>query len=413
MQIRLSKSTYLIIASILFLSFWGIKPITTFLNRDIILMMSLIWAILGFYLQWKKQNLFRISFKNYHWIWILIFLGIFISMNNAYIFWNQSLSTTFIAQRFEYTFILLPAIFFIQPSIQDIIKTLRIISYITLTIWIISIIMPNIIGISKEVIERRSSETSTDIGYYVKGFHFVVLYTYFLIQKYIQKFKLKSFLIASCWILLIILYQNRSLIIGIIVAFVYSLTKLKSNHKPIVITCIGILCIIFLVETQEIWYSLIEETESQLNDQEYNRWKALNYYLFDYSPNLWCYIFGNGMPSGGNSELGNLYWFNMERGIFTSDLGMIGMWVHYGIIPLIGIYYIIFKTLFNKSIPLWLKFMSFHILIIPTIFEFSSGTGILLFTFIIYLYIFFKNQVSIKRKLNITQRYARHNYSKL
>jgi len=106
---------------------------------------------------------------------------------------------------------------------------------------------------------------------------------------------------------------------------------------------------------------------------------------FEYSPNWFCYIFGNGFPSGGNSSLGVLMWKNFERGIFASDLGMIGMWVDYGIIPLIAIYAVLINVLRRKYMPLAMKFISLHIILVPTIFHFWTNPGIALFVLIIYL----------------------------
>ena len=406
----ISKFTYLLISGILLLSFWNITPITSFLSRDIIFLLSMILAMIGLYLPQNYLNISTKYLKRYNWLWICIFLGIFISMCNAYLFWGQDILTTFLAQRFTYTFILIPVLIRIQPSSSDIIRVLKILSYVTLIIWIISIIKPNLIAtISEDAIDRKNSNESTDIGYYVLGINIVVCYTYYLIQEYIERFNYKKFFAASFWIIFIILYQNRSMMIGVIIVFIYSLTKLKSKYKPFIICCICIFICLFLNYTWNIWISLFEESQNQLTDSDYNRWKALDYYLNDYSPNLWCYLFGNGMPSGGNSDLGNLYWQNMSKGIFISDIGMIGMWINFGIISLLSIYYTLIKILTKKIFPRWLKFISFHILIIPTIFTFGNGAGIFLFSLIIYSYIYYFELPHIKQK---HKQYARNYYNK-
>jgi len=385
------------------------------LNKDIILVLSLALSIWGIF---QQKDIFALPdkyFNKYHWIWISIFLGVVISMFNAEFFWGQSVSITIITQRSLYAFILLPAIIHIQPSIQDIQKAIKILSYITFSVWIISIISPNMIAsISEETItNRNSNNANTDIGYYVTGIHIVALYTYLLIQKYIQHFSYKHFLKALFWIGFIILYQNRSMMIGVILIFIYSLTKLKSKYRPIIIGSICIVVLIFISHTWNIWIALIDETQNQLVDKDYNRWKALYYYLYDYSPNWWCYLFGNGMPSGGNSALGNLYWLNMSNGIFSSDLGMIGTWVHFGIIPLIGIYYVLIQILAKNKFPLFLKFISFHIIVVPTIFAYNSLPGILLFTIIIYLYIHYSELPQYKRRYHQIKQYVSYHYRKL
>lgn len=397
---KISKFTYILVASILMLSFWNFRPIVSILNRDLILAMTLLWAILGFFLPMRRIP--PRCFHKYNWLWIGIFAGVFISMLNADFFWGQAVKTTFIAQRFSYAFILLPALFYVQPSVNDLLRTVRIISYITLGMWMLSVVAPGLIGsISEDSIESRSSNagSTTDIGFYVTGIQFAVLYTYYLIQRYIRHFTYKRFFTAMFWIAFIILYQNRSMMIGILLAFAYSLIRLKSKYKPIIIGSICIIAVAFIAYTWQIWSSLLTETQAQLGDKDYNRWKALFYYFSDYSPNLWCYLFGNGMPSGGNSDLGNLMWLNMAMGIYASDLGMIGMWTDYGLLPLVCVYYVIIRILAKNYYPLWLKFMCFHILIVPTIFHFWSGQGILLFVMTIYLFAYYDIKRRIKQRI--------------
>lgn len=392
---KISKCTYLLIASFIYLSFWNLNLISTLINNDMITLMAYIWSIIGFTIKKDKLNIPNINFTKYNWIWIVFLIGVFVSMINAELFWNQPIKTTFLAQRNLYSIILLPALFSVQPSASDILKTLKIVSYITVSMWIISIFYPQLFSnISENMIELKDNET-TDIGYYINGINIVVLYTYYKIQNYVQNFNYKKFFNALFWIIFIFLYQNRSLMIGVIIIFLYSIFKMKSRHKIIIFCIVIILTILFVTFTSNIWTALIEETNSQLNDEDYNRWKALYYYIYEYSPNSWCFIFGNGMPSIGNSYLGFLYSLNKSNGIYTSDLGMFGCWVHFGIISFICIYIILFKALLNKNIPLWHKFMCIHIILIPTIFTYHITSGILYFVIIIYLYCYY-NEISTK-----------------
>lgn len=408
---KLSKFAYLLITCILMLSFWNVRPIVALLNRDTIFVITLAWAAAGFFLFKDVQNLPVVFFKKYRCILILIFAGIFLSMFNSYLFREQGIITTFIAQRFTYTFIILASLAYVQPTLRDIIKALRIVSYITLLAWIASAVSPHFFfNISEETLRLKAS---TDIGFTVVGIQIVTLYTYYLIYKYVKHFTVKDFLTAFFWIGFIFLYQNRSMMIGVIVAFVYSLTKLKSRYKLFIILGISSAACVFIFYTWQIWVSLIAETDSQLGNKDYNRWKALNYYLTDYSPNIWCYLFGNGMPAGSFSELGRLYWYNFSRGIYTSDIGMIGMWAHYGILPLIGIYFVLIKILFGKRFPLWLKFMSLHICIVPTIFHFSNASGILTFVLVIYLYMYYCELPHFRMYYSYINKYACRHYCKL
>ncbi len=385
------RSFYILICLLLSLNFWSLSFLSNYLNNDISFFIIMLWSLVPYFIYNPLESLVKLnSFKNLKYLY-LIWLGIFISVFSAYFFWGQQIHITLIAQRSLYSFLLLPALLYIAPSEKEIFKALEWISIGTMFVWVLSIFAPQLISsISEDVIEMSENRDSSDIGFYVGGIHFVVLYFYFLVQKYIINFKLSTFLKAVGIFSFIFLYQNRSLLLGAVLVYIYSLIKFKSKFKLGLLFIQIILIVVGVIITKDIWIALIEESQSQLIDQDYNRWKALSYYFFEYSPNWFCYIFGNGMPSVGNSILGNLYLSNMENGIYTSDLGMIGMWTMYGVIPLITIYSILINSIIRKEFPLYLKFISFHILLVPTIFQFGRNPGIFFFVLIIYLFILSK-----------------------
>jgi len=194
------------------------------------------------------------------------------------------------------------------------------------------------------------------------------------------------------------------MMLGVVPIFLYSMYKFKSNYKTTILIVSSIVIVIGIIYTTEMWTILIKNTQSNLGESDYNRWKALYYYFNEYSSNWFCYIFGNGYPSGGKSPLGNLLWANFERGIYATDLGMIGMWVDFGIIPLIAIYSIIVSILRHDFFPLYLKFMCLHIVFVPTIFHFWSNPSVSFFVLIIYLNAYYleqnKNRIKYVRSYN-------------
>jgi len=383
--------------------FWNLSFINNILNPDIQLIIAFLWAISAFYFFQGKSRIKSIYSMKYINYMNAILVGVLISMFSAFLFWNQSLIITLIAQRQIYSFVLLPAILYVQPTIDDIIKALKWITVGSITIWVITIFYPHIVVIDEETFELRQTIENTDIGFSTGGIGFILLYLYYKIQEYINKFSWNSFMIALVLVIFVFLRQNRSTIIGVVLIFIYSLIKMKSKFKLGIIFIISIFLITGLIYSTDIWKSLIDESQNNLNDPEYNRWVSLYYYLFDYSPNWFCYIFGNGFPSA-NSSFGQLMWKNFEKGIYASDLGMIGMWVDYGLIPLIAIYSVIFRTLKRKIFPLHLKFICFHILLIPTIFHFWSNPGISLIVIIIYFFAYYNEKSK-------TQNYDVGNYN--
>lgn len=84
----------------------------------------------------------------------------------------------------------------------------------------------DIIKLDKEKIdqfEMNNQDLSAKLEFYVNGIHLVVLYTYIKIYQYIKKFTWDTFLEAALLMIFIILYQNRSMILGVIPVFIYSM----------------------------------------------------------------------------------------------------------------------------------------------------------------------------------------------
>lgn len=387
----MNKSTYIFICLILSVGFWQLSFLQEFLTQDVVLLLTWLWAFSAFVFFSSKSRTVSIYSSKYINYTYYIFAGVLISMFSAYFSWGQSFLRTLITQRYIYSFILLPAILYIQPNESDIIKALKWISIGTILVWFINAFNPTFVSVDEDSIQLEKNH-ELDIGSYVSGIYFVVLFLYYKIQEYLNKFSWNSFMKVAILLIFLILYQNRSILIGVTPVFIYSLLKFKSKYKIFLIFLLSTILIGGIIYSWSFWESLVSQTQNQLNDTEYPRWIALNYYFNDYSPNWFCLIFGNGMPSIGNSDFGDLMKDNMENGIYASDLGMIGMWTTYGLIPLITIYSLIIRILHRREFPLYLKFISFHILIVPTIFHFWTNPGIFMFVLIMYLYSYYTEQ---------------------
>jgi hypothetical protein len=331
----------------------------------------------------------------------------------AYFFWGQEFERSFIAQRGIYSFVFLSVLLFVQPTEDDIFEAIKWFSFITIGIWILSIFFHSIITtITDKNLEMRENTDATDIGFNVKGYRFVVFYLYFTLGKLAQKYTFKIFLTSVILFIFVILFQNRSMLIGGFLAYMYVLWKFQSKHKVLIFGIIGVVVFIASIYMSDILMHLWDETNENLSNPDYARWAELNYYLYEYSPNWICFIFGNGAPSAGYSFLGNLMWLNFDRGLYQSDLGMMGMWTTYGIIPVATIYFVALKTLFKNTYSLYLKFFAFHLCVVPTIFCFWGGDTLMLIVFFIYIYAYQtvireNNNVSIKNGINFS--YAKQN----
>lgn len=381
--IRSTIITYLLFTCLIMGNYWE-NAYTISLNiNDYVLVLGWFWGILGlllFYKQYKINDLLII--KNIS-ILIIIFLGVLISTICAVIYHDVPFFDELIAQRKLYNLLYFILFLYIKPSINEIKYTLRILSSITLILFCISIYDPSLFS-PEEILLARNNPS--DIGANVPGLIFVVLYLYIAISDLIKKKLSKIAIIEiSIYIVLLILYQNRSILIGVLLVMLYALFVIRKQLSILSYFMLILMVILGLYSFQEIGSVLIDETISQLSTPSYNRWQAIDFFLFEYNIIPFCQIFGNGVPAAGTIYLSDLENASGVRWAFISDIGMLGMYFYYGIIPLIVIYYIIIKILIAKKYPYFIKFFSFHILIVPTIFEFAWMGA---FYFSIYFYLF-------------------------
>lgn len=395
----MTKFLYIFISLIFAVNFWNLSIVLNVVPQDVILVLSWIWILSGIYFFNNTLRLRALNSAKYKKPVYYILAGVLISVFSAYAFGKQGIITTLIAQRTIYTFMFLPVMLFVQPKEEDIVKALKWISVGTAIVWILVHFKTDLVKLDKQSIEEfemQKQDLSSKLEFYVNGIYFVVLYFYIKMNEYIKNFSWKVFVEASLLMAFIFLYQNRSMLIGAVPLFVYSMFKFKSVSKIYILVVLTILLIVGIIYTSDIWMNLITTTQNNLNETDYNRWKSLAYFFNDYSHSWFCYVFGNGFPSGGNSQLGNQMWSNFTKGIFASDLGMIGMWVDYGLIPLIAIYSILASIIRHTYYPMYLKFIGLHIIFVPTIFHFWANPGISFFVIIIYLHAYYSE---LNRKL--------------
>jgi hypothetical protein len=127
------------------------------------------------------------------------------------------------------------------------------------------------------------------------------------------------------------------------------------------------------------------------------------YFLFDHNPNLFCDIFGNGMDTKNSAYGQQLTFLGKNFAIWAGDLGVIGIWSVYGIIPVIVIYILSIKILIHKYMPLFVKFMASASFLMPGLMSLHRVHSILWWVFMLYFYAYFDS--CYKRGLRLDCKY--------
>ena len=279
---------------------------------------------------------------------------------------NQSLFQSIISYRSLTYFLTIPCLIKVRPTIHDIVRAILIFSVITLFFSTLATFgFGFLFQYSEETLNRMKErslldkETSIFINV-LPGYPLFTIPLYYYCQKIIEKFKSDYIIRILYLFILLYLAQNRSCLFPALLFM--GLSFLRCNIRPkvkkwAILFVIGMLGLIFMGDT---FMSLFEETNKQVNRTNDPRILALGYFLDFSRMSIWEILFGTGKISFATSSYVETL---QEAHIHYSDVGFVGFWSQFGIAPIILFSYYLFRALFSKKSPLFLRYLSAHILI--------------------------------------------------
>lgn len=221
-------------------------------------------------------------------------------------------------------------------------------------IWILHIPLTNTLYKSSLEIEMNNAIPGTTV---------VLFYFYYVLTKITNAFTWKDMFFVSCIMVYYIVNQNRSLMFPCLFFYMYVLLY---KSKPSMSLRLSVLACLFLVlfYNFDLIESVIDETRNQADDDNYVRWRAIDYFITKFSPNIICTIFGNGIISSiSNPGLWQILYSKMWN---FNDVGWFGYYAFFGITGILAIFNIIMRILFDRNSFLGIKMLLIHMLI-PTI----------------------------------------------
>lgn len=222
-------------------------------------------------------------------------------------------------------------------------------------IYIVNYItFPFMIFGAKEATEIDDSRGVIRIG--IQYLDLFILATFYAINQWLLSKNNKWIIIMTLCLIMIILSVTRQIIaITLILGTLFFLKKSNIYQKIIFVITISLFTIYILPQIP-IYKALVETTQNQIdnnkNKKEDVRIRAARFYLDEYQTNDITRIFGNGIPSIGNSKWGDDF-ENTTRneGYYSSDIGWIGFYWHFGIITVLGVFILLFKAATIKKSP--------------------------------------------------------------
>lgn len=384
----MSKKNYLFIYLVLLASCFYLIPFgyLALMGRGVpFLLFELFWLWYGTkYFVKRPMHLYENNTSHFT---VLFFLSILPSVYMAYHLFHQGLVQSIISYRNLLLFLAIPSFLKIELSEKAIIRACLSFSITTIIVSLIRTLDISFLFVytekMEEAIEITTSSDNDILTGGIKGIELVLLPLYYYCQQLYHKFSNKSLIIVLGLFLIVFLGQNRSTLFP--AALVVGLTFLFSDMRPkyLKYITIFILSIFVMYVLKDKFMSLIEETNTQITSSYDPRVVAMAYFLDFDRMSLGEILFGTGNISFQTSS----YVKDLQEAhIHYSDVGFIGFWSQYGILPVILFLYYILKGIFTKCLPSYIRITAAHILICGVTISYFD-TPIHMIRFILFYYL--------------------------
>jgi len=377
----MKKKTYLILLLIVWFEGWGLRPYGA-LSGDtkfIVTLFVMLLGVLMYYSPVKKQILKSCMMKPFWWI----MAGILLSMIPAYLYYGQSFSQSFITYRSQLLWFVIPLLFVVSPTERDVVNAAKWITVLMASAYFLRLLMPSMFEIAPEKLIHKNLE-----DLYLEGISIATIPIFYYLTLLRQKIRWKYLaLIIFCYAYIFIM-QNRSTLFPVTLLMMVSLWNIRSRYRTILVVICLFIGALFTLQTEDAWMQLFDETATQLSDENYNRNIAFNYYIYEANSNWLSSVLGNGFLSANATTLMQDL---MKRGIYNSDMGFVGFWNQYGIIPIIVFIWIMLIPLIRrKRYSFHLKLWALQMLMCAlTISYFGSRVHLIYFALYYYLFMLY------------------------
>ena len=274
--------------------------------------------------------------------WILI--GVLISFIPAYRYYGQHLYYSVIVYRPFFGYFALFVLLSVNPTRRELKRALYAFSVIYLVVTL------HVTFVNQDLVELQDNVDFIQKGDFVhmlSGIEYVVLAFIFALDDLLKQRRTSwPYLVWSLFIFVIVfLPQNRTTIMAsFVIVLVATLSSRSASRRLVSEVVMSFFAFAVLVVAGGYIMGLVTETFQQLSDPEYNRVKAFTY--FTSVPNGWMSIFwGNGFISGYVHPIMSQL---MQDGIYYADMGLLGFWFLFGIIPVGAILCYVIRGLSRK-----------------------------------------------------------------
>lgn len=360
-------------------SFLGIDFIKAFQMAGI----AALFIILIVNVVYQKEVNFE---RHFNFEVFIILLGVFLSMFMAHWGHDQSISTTIIAQRFMYFYLMYWVLHSIKPNIEDLEKIIYWLGITFSVLYLIQFFLyPTVI------FDVRIAADRGTVRIFLTGFTFLVLAYFLTLNRLFEYFSFGKLLSIFFFVSILILMGTRQVLFSVILLTLLNvLFSKKVKSKVFIVLLISAAIFPVIILFQEIFLSLIDLSKSQTESLAENvRIRAAVFFLTELFPNTFSYFTGNGADSA-NSYYGMLIQMYRDAyGFYQSDIGIIGDYTRFGALFVLGAFMILFKIIFGKITNHYVYVKFFFISVLLTLFTgggpFAQSDAIIAICFTLYI----------------------------
>jgi hypothetical protein len=296
----------------------------------------------------------------------LLILAMIMSIFISFLTWDQEIPLGFLI---TFPYLLWPIFFIllkIKVPIEMIEKVTIIFGLIYIFCYLYQFLNPSNVMFNTGMVDDEYVESRGIIRIIFPGVGVLWLTTAIATTKLTgnDKYKLFWFILVILGLLLPIMQATRSYIVPTVLIYIYHFTKFLSWTKKIIILSVFFIASMFIGNLEiPVINGLIEQQEKTVDDGTKDiRFIAATYFATEFSPTLINQLLGNGMGHE-RSRYGQFLKYLNQKGLYIPDVGIIGIYAYFGVIPIIA-WIIIGYKIFTYQIPnkyIYVKYYFFYI----------------------------------------------------
>ncbi len=341
---------------------YSIRVISSILTAAILIVFILIRII------YMPDRHVRMNFSS---IIILLIIGTIPAYFTAQYYHDQTIPISFYGNRMILFYLIYFFVHLYKIPVKFVLQLIVLTGLFVAGLFIVQYIMyPTKLLDIKAFVERGT------IRMFVPGMICTIASYFYFLNQFFERHKISQMLLSLLCLSIFILQGTRSYIFTLILlTMLYMLFSKRIKAKFLIMIVVSVAVVTVFLLFQEIFTELTKVSNMQAGNIGQNvRVKAARFFLTDFMPGGWAYVFGNGSAAPGSPYWQKSLFYTIKYGYYITDIGIIGDYVKFGIVFTLAGFAMLGKSLFFKVSPEY-NFLKYYI--VSQCFTLLTGYGLL------------------------------------